>query len=136
MWLWAIELNDLGFRHKSDRYWQCERRFGLPPGVHLSLFSWGEQALPGDSGPPRFLVELTEFHVTFVLRHEHVHFYYHERLENIWKPGGHTSARHLRRLGADPAALRHQADAIAAAFVEALGGTFCPRKGDWKPARP
>jgi hypothetical protein len=135
MWLWASELSGFGFRRKSERYWQCERRFGLPPSAHLSLFSWGEQSVSDESGRPRFLVGLTEFHVTFVLRHEHVHFYYHERLENDWKPGGHTSAGHLRRLGADPAALRARADAVAAAVVEALGGTFFPRKRGWKPAR-
>lgn len=129
MWLWASELNDLGFRRKSERYWQCERRFGLPAAAHLSLFSWGEQALPADSAHPLVLVELTEFHVTFVLRHEHVHFYYHERLENDWEPGGHTSAAELRRLGADVRALRARADAIAATLIEALGGAFDPRDG-------
>src|SRR5579885_1043494 len=122
MWLWASALNDLGFRRKSERYWQCERRFGLPPGAHLSLFSWGEQALPAGAGGTRFLVELTEFHVTFVLGHEHVHFYYHERLDNDWDPGGHTSAAELCRLGTDGAALRARADAVAAALVDALGG--------------
>src|SRR5262245_21291035 len=109
MWLWAIELTELGFRRKSDRYWQCERRFGLPPEAHLSLFSWSEQSLPGDSRSPRFLVELTEFHVTFVLRHDRLHFYYHEHLENNWKPGGHTAARHLHRLGVNAGTLRAQA---------------------------
>ena len=28
MWLWDGELRRLGFRRKSERYWQCERRFG------------------------------------------------------------------------------------------------------------
>jgi hypothetical protein len=128
MWLWASELYELGFRRRSERYWQCERRFGLPNGAHLSLFSWGEQALPGASRRPRFLVELTEFHVTFVLRHEHVHFYYHEHLENEWRSGGHTSAAELRRLGADVRALRARADAVAAALVTAVGGAFQPRR--------
>jgi hypothetical protein len=129
MWLWASELNDLGFRHKSERYWRCERRFGLPAAAHLSLFSWGEQVLPAGAGEVRLMVELTEFHVTFVLRHDHVHFYYHERLENDWEPGGHTSAAELCRLGAGVRALRARADVIAAALIEALGGTFCPRGG-------
>src|SRR5437660_9962492 len=122
MWLWASELSGLGFRRKSDGYWQCERRHGLPDGAHLSLFSWSEQARPADTGRVRFLVEVTEFHVTFVLRHEHVHFYHHERLENGWEPGGHSSTRELRRLGANVNALREDADTIAAALVEALGG--------------
>jgi len=129
MWLWASELIELGFRRKSERYWRCERRYGLPNWAHLSLFSWGEHALPRKSGPSRLLVELTEFHVTFVLRHDHVHFYYHEHLENDWEPGGHTCAGHLRRLGADVAALRAQADAIAEALIIALGGRFYSRDG-------
>jgi hypothetical protein len=123
MWLWASELNELGFRRRSEGYWRCERCFGLPGGAHLSLFSWGEQVLPG----ARFLVELTEFHVTFVVRQEHVHFYYHERLDNDWDPAGHTSAAELRRLGVDGAALRARADVVAASLIAALGGTFYRR---------
>jgi hypothetical protein len=64
MWLWESELRELGFKRKSERYWRCERRFDLPDHAHLSVFSWGEQSIPaGRSGPARFLVELTEFHV-------------------------------------------------------------------------
>ncbi|HKI34569.1 MAG TPA: hypothetical protein VKA46_22125 [Gemmataceae bacterium] len=129
MWLWASELSALGFRRKSEGYWQCKRRFGLPDGAHLSLFSWNEQALPSASRDAPVLVELSAFHVTFVLRHEHVHFYYHEHLENDWDPGGHTSRAELRRLGANAGALRGQANAVAAALVEALGGTFRSRDG-------
>jgi hypothetical protein len=128
MWRWASELIELGFRRKSERYWQCKRRFGLPDGAHLSLFVWGEHALPTDSEDAPSLVELTEFHVTFVLGHEHVHFYYHDRLENNWRPGGHTSRGELRRLGIKEAALRARADAVAAALIEALGGTFSQRR--------
>jgi hypothetical protein len=127
MWLWASALIETGFRRKAERYWRCERRFGLPPHAHLSLFSWGEHALPSAAGPAPLLVELTEFHVTFVLGNQHVHFYYHERQPNDWDPAGHTSRRELRRLGADRAALRAQADAVAAAVVAALGGTWHPR---------
>jgi hypothetical protein len=123
MWLWESELRELGFRRKSDRYWQCERRFGLEDDEHLSIFSWSEQAIPSSaSGPARFLVELTEFHLTFRIQCDHVHFYYHERLENEWFPEGHTSSTEIRRLGQDPLALRSRADQIASAFVAALGG--------------
>jgi hypothetical protein len=118
----------MGFRRKSERYWRCERRFGLPANAHLSLFSWGEHALPVAAGAAPVLVELTEFHVTFVLGNRHVHFYYHERRQNDWDPGGYTSKGELRRLGADRAALRTSADAVAEAVVAALGGTFYPRR--------
>jgi len=128
MWIWASDLNELGFRRKSDRYWRCERRFGLPPEAHLSLFSWGEHALPVAAGPAPLLVELTEFHVTFVLGHDHVHFYYHERLQNDWDPAGHTSSTELRRLGADVATLRARADDVAAVVIASLGGTIYPRQ--------
>lgn len=123
MWLWESELRALGFRRKAERYWLCGRRFGLPSGDHLSLYCWGEQVLPGQ----RLLVELTEFHATFHVAGERVHFYYHERLENVWEPGGHTSSGEILRLGQDPAALRAEADGIAARFVEALSGRFLPR---------
>src|SRR4051812_45307564 len=100
MWLWESELRELGFRRKSDRYWQCERCHELPDGAHLSVFSWGEQSIPGrrGGGPVRYLVELTEFHVTFRIGLENIHFYYHERLDNQWHPEGHTSGPEVRRL--------------------------------------
>ncbi len=126
MWLWASRLHELGFRRKSERYWRCERRFGLPAGAHLSLFSWGEHSLPSATGAP-LLVELAAFHVTFVMGNQHVHFYYHERQNNDWDPGGHTSRAELRRIGADAAALRERADAVAAAVAAALGGSWHPR---------
>jgi hypothetical protein len=129
MWLWECELRELGFRRKSERYWQCKGRFGLRAEGHLSVFSWGEQTLPGGrDGPARFVVELTEFHVTFRVGVDHVHFYYHERQENEWHAAGHTSGGELRRLGLDPAALRGQADAVAAEFVALLGGAYHPRR--------
>jgi hypothetical protein len=129
MWLWESELRELGFRRKGERYWQCTQRFGLRGDEHLSLFSWAEQALPaGRRRPVRYLVELTEFHVTFTLGHEHVHFYYHERLENDWLPSGHTSRPEVERLGHDLAALCARADRAAAAFVRGLGGVCLPRE--------
>jgi hypothetical protein len=137
MWLWESELRELGFKRKSERYWQCERHFDLPDHAHLSVFSWGEQSIPaGRSGPVRFLVELTEFHVTFRLGLEHVHFYYHERLDNEWVPAGHTSGAEIRRLDHDPAPLRQAADVIAAALATALGGAYRPRPGRRRPSPP
>jgi hypothetical protein len=130
MWLWESELHELGFRRKGERYWRCEGRFGLPDEAHLSLFSWGEQTLSGERRRrPRFLVELTEFHVTFRVTWEHIHFYYHERGENDWEPGGHTSAAEMLRLRLEPGRLRAAADAIAAAFIAALAGAYHPRDG-------
>src|SRR5262249_60227047 len=115
------EVRALGFRRKAERYWWCRRRFGLQEDEHLSLFSWSEQSIPdGSRRAVRFVVELTEFHVTLPFGHDNIHFYYHERLENEWSPGGHTSSAEVRRLGLDPAALRERADAVAAEFVAAL----------------
>jgi len=76
----------------------------------------------------RWLVELTEFHVTFQLGLEHVHFYYHEQGENAWRPAGHTSSAEIIRLGESPLAWRSRADASAAALVAALGGVLLPRR--------
>jgi hypothetical protein len=125
MWLYDLEFIPLGFRRKADRYWQCERRFGLSGDDHLSVYSWSEQRLPGG----RFLVELTEFHVTFYRGGEHLHFYYHELLDNHWQPAGHTSHNEVRRLGLELGELRAMADAVALALVEALGGVLLPREG-------
>jgi hypothetical protein len=127
MWLWDIELRALGFRRKSERYWQCVRRFELPDAAYLSLFSWSEQFIPAGDG--RYLVELSEFHVTFQIALERIHFYYHERSENAWKAAGHTSSREIRRLGVEPAQLRARADMTAALFIAAVGGVYHPRRG-------
>jgi hypothetical protein len=124
MWLWDDELQRLGFRRRSDRYWRCERRFGLAGDDHLSVFSWSEQAVPGAGRACRFLVELTEFHVTFHAGGEHLHFYYHERADNEWAPEGHTSGNEVRRAGCDLESLRAEADAVARDLVEALGGVW------------
>src|SRR5438874_13480322 len=124
MWQWDIDLRQLGFRRRGDGYWQCERRHGLERNDHLSVFSWSEQTLPGG----RFLVELTEFHVTFYRGGEHLHFYYHELLDNHWQPAGHTSVNEIHRLGLDPEELRALADDIAAEVVFALDGVLLARK--------
>ncbi len=124
MWLHDVELSTLGFRRKGDRYWRCERRFGLDGWDHLSVWSWSEQRLGGG----RFLVELTEFHVTFYRRGEHLHFYYHEVLDDHWQAAGHTSRNEIRRLGLEPDDLRGEADTVARAVVEALGGVLLARE--------
>jgi len=88
-----------------------------------------------DTGEPNFfatvsyLVELSDFHVTFQIGLERIHFYYHERSENAWKAAGHTSGREIRRLGVEPAQLRAQADMAAALFIAAVGGVYHPRRG-------
>jgi hypothetical protein len=121
-------MHRLGFRRKSDRYWWCQRRYGLGDGDHVSVFSWSEQTIPaGRSRPPRFLVELTEFHVTLPRGGENLHFYYHEDGDNEWQRGGHTSSAEIRRVSCDPGALRAAADAIAEELVMALGGVLLAR---------
>ena len=130
MWLWDTDLRRLGFRRKSERYWQCERRFGLSATDHVSLFSWSEQVIPGQAGAARFLVEMTEFHVTLLRGLENLHFYYHEHHDNEWRPAGHTSRAEIRRLGLDPIVLRAEADSVAEELVRALGGTWRPREGE------
>ncbi len=130
MWLWQAELHHLGFRRRSEHYWQCERRHGLPPSAHLSIWPWSEQGIPGPGkGKLRYLVEVTEFHVTFLSAVDHLHFYFHERDANEWKPGGHTSSAELRRLGENPRALRALADVIAQRLIESWGGRLLARRG-------
>jgi hypothetical protein len=124
MWLHDLELLPLGFRRKGDRYWQCEGRLGLTGHDHLSVYSWSEQQILRG----RFLVELTEFHVTFYRGGEHLHFYYHELHDNHWQPAGCTSHNEIQRLGLEPHALRAEADAVARALVEALGGVLLLRE--------
>jgi hypothetical protein len=125
MWLWDCDLQRLGFRRRGDRYWQCERRHGLDEHDHISVFSWSEQRLPDG----RFLVELTEFHITFYRGGEQLHYYFHEMHDNQWQPAGYTSHNEIRRLGLEPVALRARADEIAVELIEALGGRVIPREG-------
>lgn len=114
MWLWEVELRELGFRQKSARYWLCERRHGLWEGEHLSVYA--DARTDGE----RRLFEVHAFHVTFGIGIENVHFYYHESADNEWAPGGHTSRAEVERLGASLAALRARADAVAASLAAAL----------------
>jgi hypothetical protein len=123
MWLWSAELHEWGFKRKSERYWRCERRFGLGDQAHISIFAWSEQTSDGKKR-----VEIDAFHITFNLRLEHVHFYYHERDHHEWEPGGHTSCGEIRRLGHDPIELRDQADRIALTLIEVMGGRFHSRE--------
>jgi hypothetical protein len=126
MWKHESEMRQLGFRRSGERCWRCECRHGLGGHDHLSVFPWSELALPAGA----LLVELTEFHVTFYRGGEHLHFYYHEMLDNEWLPAGYTSPNEIRRLGLDPADLRIAADGIALAVVAALGGVLLPRGED------
>jgi hypothetical protein len=125
MWLWACELRRLGFRRLSERYWQCERRYGLPDGAYLSAFAHAREREP--SGRER--VDVCAFHVTFCLGVDRVHFYYHEATDAAWEPGGHTSAAEIRRYAVEPAEPRRTADAVAARLVSALGSELLPRDG-------
>ncbi len=121
MWVWDLDLIQLGFRRRADRCWLCARRFGLRGEDHLSVFSWSEQTIPGRQRR-RYLVELTEFHVTFHRAAEHIHFYYHEHEDQRWHRGGHTSWAELERLGLDGGTLRAEADAVAEQVITLLGG--------------
>ncbi len=126
MWLWEFQPRPLGLRRLSDRYWQCERRHGLPADAYLSVFAHAhERRAARTAGRER--VDLCAFHVTFCLGVDRVHFYYHERAEGVWEPGGHTSGTEIRRYRREPAELRAAADRIASEFLSALGMTLAPR---------
>lgn len=128
MWLWDRELQAVGFRRRSSGYWQCERRFGLPAHAYISLFAWSDWAeTAGEEHRGRQFVEVSAFHVTFMLDFDNVHFYYHEHGENVWEPGGHTSSLEIERHGVAALELRVEADAIAARLVAALKGEFLQR---------
>jgi hypothetical protein len=124
VWIWENELRASGFRQKSERYWHCERRHGLPENAHLSIFPSARQAAGPTSIP---LVEVAAFHITFRLEGEHIHFYYHEHGERTWAPGGYTSAREIARIGHKARRLRDAADRIAGALAEAMGCELLPR---------
>lgn len=124
MWKWTIELHELGFRHRSRRYWQCTGRFTLPENAHISLFVDSELMVLGGLEA----VEFAAFHVTFEIGRENIHYYYHESSDGEWEPGGYTSANEVRRLGEEPRALRDHADRIAAALVEAWTAALRQRR--------
>src|SRR4051794_40750503 len=56
MWLWEVEMHELGLRRRGERFRVCEGRFGLEGHDHITVFSWGEQMLPDG----RILAELAE----------------------------------------------------------------------------
>ena len=128
MWLWNSELRQLGFRRLSERYWQCERRYGLPANAYLSLFSHARERQFTAGAGERERVDACAFHVTFCLGVDRVHFYFHECDEGVWEPGGHTSAAEIRRYRQEPVELREVADRIAAEVVSALGMKLTPRE--------
>src|SRR5437016_2976269 len=111
MWIWENELRQAGFRRRSNCYWRCEKRFDLPSHAYVSLFVGGQITGPGQPAP-HALVEFSAFHVTFHVGMDNLHFYYHERSEGVWEPGGHTSSAEIRRYEIEPRQLREQADAI------------------------
>jgi hypothetical protein len=125
MWIRIDCLRRLGFRPGERGYWWCERGHGLPPHSHLSIYAWGAKSMRRGDEPRA--VEVNAFHVTFAHRGNNLHFYYHDRGECEWEPGGHTSAGELRALGCEPAAVRAAADGAAERFITALGGTLQPR---------
>jgi hypothetical protein len=127
MWIWECELRRLGLRRLSERYGQCERRYGLPEDAYLSVFSHAAERQSTAAGPER--LDICAFHVTFCLGVDRVHFYFHEREEDVWEPGGHTSAVEIRRYRREPAELRAVAEGVAAEFLAALGVTLLPRDG-------
>jgi hypothetical protein len=123
MWKWKCELHELGFHRRPQGLWICESRFGLGEDEHLSLFPdvetfWQNQ----------HLLCFSAFHITFEIFADNVHFYYHERNDNEWEPGGHTSSIEIRRLGQDVSQLRELADGIALRFVEGLRGIWLDRE--------
>ena len=128
MWLWAGQLQSLGFRRLGEFYWQCENGYGLEASAYLSLFA---HTL---AGRPRRRVrsvqqwlEVAAFHVTFCRHVERLHFYYHELADGIWDPGGHTTAGEIRRHGIEPGPLRQSADRSATALLTALNAVLRPR---------
>lgn len=127
MWLWEGELRELGFRRGAGGYWRCARRFGLQGDEHISAFARSEQGVSGSRPDARgLMIELSELHVTFPLG-ENVHFYYHERTETEWEPGGFTSGAEICRLGLSPVRLRERADRLAGEIIAAIGGVLQPR---------
>lgn len=134
MWLWEFQLRPLGLRRLSDRYWQCERCHGLPDDAYLSVFAHAQERQTAGLAAGCERVDVCAFHVTFCLGVDRVHFYYHERAEGVWEPGGHTSGTEIRRYRRDPAELRAVADRVASEFLSVLGMALAPRAGERRPA--
>jgi len=130
--LWKHQLLELGLREKGARYWRCDDRYEMNQGVHLSVFLWTADARSSRRAQ-RF--ELCEFHITFELGTENIHFYYHEVREGQWRGAGHTSSPEIQRLGYQTSPLRENADQIALRWVEALQCQLLPRRSPIDPPR-
>src|SRR5438874_2717014 len=101
MWRWECELVAAGFRQRSEQYWQCERGYRLPEKAYVSVFVHAAFHLSGrqehihvdnmsvragrrkskrraEHIEERLVLEVSAFHVTFLLGCDHIHFYYHE----------------------------------------------------------
>jgi hypothetical protein len=129
MWLWAGQLQSLGFRRLGEFYWQCESGYRLGAASYLSLFAHTLAGRPRRRARSvQQWLEVAAFHVTFPCAVDRVHFYYHELAEGIWEPGGHTTPGELHRLGVDPGSLRHSADTSAADLLAALNARLLPRE--------
>jgi hypothetical protein len=128
MWIWECELHRIGFRRRSEAYWQCEQRFGLPANTYVSVFVSDKCEHRGvGSRSRRRIHDVCTFHVTFRLDVDRVHFYYHEWADGVWEPAGHTSSVEILRHEVDPRLLREEADAIAARIAQALESILWPR---------
>jgi len=125
--LWTNDLKRLGFRHRTDRYWRCDRGYGLDASTHVSLFLWTTHA---QLTARTACYEVAEFHVTFEVPGHNLHFYYHEARASEWVAAGHTSTAEVSRLGFDVTELRRIADAIAQRLVASLEGVLHDRDAD------
>jgi hypothetical protein len=128
MRLWISEFRQWGFRRLSVRYWQCERRYGLPAAAYLSVFSHASERDLAEGDGERERVDMSAFHVTFCLGMDRAHFYFHEVDEGVWEPGGHTSGAEIRRCCKDPAELGAVADRVAAEFLATVQMTLLARE--------
>lgn len=135
MHILEAELQRLGFRRRSRRYWQCERGYELPVGAYLSIYTDGRDGHLDRERRCRHAglggnrtTQISAFHVTFLLDADNVHFYYHDYGDQTWEPGGHTSRAEIEQHGVDALNLRERADAIAARFAVALHSVLLPRR--------
>ncbi|MEO1271763.1 MAG: hypothetical protein AAFX99_27030, partial [Myxococcota bacterium] len=79
--------------------------------------------------PPR-AIDVEGFHVTAEVGDQNIHFYYREGELGVWTREGQTPSGDIRALGANPIAMRQQADAVAQAMVEKLGGLLTEDLGN------
>ena len=122
MWIRENELYQLGFRQRSEGYWKCERKFGQGDASYLSIFAYAVEWQAGQRG-----LEVSAFHVTFPVGQDNLHFYYHERGDQLWEPGGHTSGREIQRYKLSLRRLRDRADEVAQRLIQAWAGKYLER---------